>query len=113
MKTEIITVPIYQVKFHLKIYEIEAEVYVNSREYPFKNRIGCVYRNDENEPVIVLNWFFDLTPAEVAHEAKHLVNEIFIDISAQLDLNNDEFECYLLQWVMEEIYKIKDKVYEK
>lgn len=105
MRIEEIETPIYKVMFTVKVYENENEVPVNSDEYPFKDRIGCIYRKDE-DITIVLNMYHSLTAGEIAHEAKHLVNEIFISIHAKLDVNNDEFECYLLQWVIDELYRI-------
>jgi len=46
------------------------------------------------------------TPGIIAHEAKHLVNNIFIDISHELDPYNDEPECYLLGWIVNRIHEM-------
>lgn len=46
-----------------------------------------------------------LTFGIVAHEAKHLVNLVFDHICMQLDPNNDEAECYFLQWVVNHIHQ--------
>lgn len=43
-----------------------------------------------------------LSVGHVVHECKHAVNHIFKEIGQELDLNNDESECYLLQWVFEQ-----------
>ncbi len=40
----------------------------------------------------------------IAHDAKHLVNKIFKDRGICLDLNNDESECYLLGWIVNQIH---------
>tara|TARA_A100000164_G_C21939621_1_gene789928 strand:+ start:1144 stop:1494 length:351 start_codon:yes stop_codon:yes gene_type:complete len=45
------------------------------------------------------------TPGLIAHEAKHLVNEIFIEIGYNLDRENDEPEAYLLMWVVNRIHE--------
>lgn len=48
-------------------------------------------------------------PDHVAHESKHIVNRVFRDRGINLDLINDEPECYLLGWVFEKIYKTLKK----
>jgi len=40
----------------------------------------------------------------LVHEAKHIVNKIFADRQIQLNIENDEPECYLLGWVFDKIY---------
>lgn len=105
MKKQIFTTPLYGVEFEVRIYEDEMEVPKNEKEYAVTNRIGGVYRNGENEIICVFNKYHNLTFGEIAHECKHLVNEIIIDFGGKLDLNNDETECYLLMWVIDEIYK--------
>jgi len=42
----------------------------------------------------------------IAHECKHIVNFIFEARGIKLDLNNDEPECYLLEWLVNKIYSI-------
>lgn len=41
----------------------------------------------------------------IAHEAKHTINRIFSDIQYDLDLRNDEMECYFLEWVVNWVVK--------
>jgi len=49
------------------------------------------------------------TPGIIAHEAKHLVNRIFISICHPLCRYQDEPECYLLGWIVNRIHKMKDE----
>jgi thiaminase len=42
----------------------------------------------------------------IAHESKHIVNLIFKEINYLIDMDNDEVECYLLGWVVNEINKV-------
>ena len=49
----------------------------------------------------------------IAHECKHVVNFIFLDKGIKLDAENDEAECYLLDWIVTEVYKAIDKYYLK
>ncbi len=51
--------------------------------------------------------FESVTPGIIAHEAKHLVNQIYIDNNIQPDLFNDEPECYLLNWIVDRIHESK------
>ena len=52
----------------------------------------------------------DTSHGKIAHEIKHLVNFIFGYIGMQLDADNDEAECYLVEWLTEEIYTIINKI---
>lgn len=98
--------PLFLVEFEVIIYENENEVPINSIANKYKNRIGFVNRAENEDITIFLNQFHKLSVGEIAHEAKHLVNEIIIDFGGKIDLDNDETECYLLQWVMDELYKL-------
>lgn len=46
------------------------------------------------------------TPGIIAHEAKHLVNKIFVDVDQLLDRHNDEAECYLLGWIVNRVHEL-------
>jgi len=54
-----------------------------------------------------------LTPetslAMIVHECVHLKNMIFDFIGQLSDLNNDEAECYLTQWIFNETHKVYDQ----
>ena len=39
----------------------------------------------------------------VAHEAVHAVNNIFKSRGIKLDINNDELQAYLTEWVFEQV----------
>jgi hypothetical protein len=41
----------------------------------------------------------------IAHECKHFVNRLFDTKGIKLDIENDEAECYLLKWAVDEVYK--------
>lgn len=49
----------------------------------------------------------------IAHEALHIVGYIFNSIKCKMDLDNDEPQCYLLGWVVDEVYKAIDKFKKK
>lgn len=56
--------------------------------------IYIALRNDEK-----------ITHGIVAHECKHAVNIAMIQIGQKLDVDNDEFECYLLSYIVDKVYK--------
>ena len=56
------------------------------------------YKKEEEREIEVL--------ATIVHEVKHIVNFIFISNGIKLDLDNDEPECYLLDWIFKEVLKV-------
>lgn len=69
---------------------------------------ACYFKVDE-EDLDYHVWIGLNKPGVIAHEAKHVVNAIFVDICAELDPRNDEPECYLLEWVVEKIHDVIDR----
>lgn len=45
----------------------------------------------------------------IAHEAKHALNSVFYLIGHQLSTENDEIECYMLEYLVREISKCFEK----
>ena len=43
--------------------------------------------------------------ATICHESVHACNVLFRDKGIELDLNNDEPQAYLTDWIMKEVYK--------
>ena len=108
MIKETIIIPIYNIPVDIIGYESKKEVNKKSPEYELLNRIGCVYKTENI--VLVYNLFHKLSIGEIVHEIKHVVNEVIIEIAAKLDADNDEYECYLLQYLVDEILKIIKRV---
>lgn len=48
-------------------------------------------------------------PGEIAHEAKHLINQLFSWHNYKLSVTNDEFECYYLELVVDKIHHFINK----
>ena len=42
----------------------------------------------------------------IAHECKHATNNIFEYYGVKLDPNNDEYECYFLDWIVEQVQNV-------
>lgn len=47
----------------------------------------------------------NVSASSVAHEALHVVNYMMRDRDMVPDLNNDEWQCYLLGWVVRQCHK--------
>lgn len=94
--------PLYGVPFTVLIYDSDEEFQNHFKNVKFdppietfdggvfwdQDKLFCCFSSEKNGYP---------TPGIIAHEAKHLVNNIFIHIEHDLDRYNDEPECYLLQ----------------
>jgi len=60
---------------------------------------------EEKEKYYTLFQIDKITPGIIAHEAKHLVNAIYINHNIELDRHNDEPEAYLLTWLVNRIHE--------
>ncbi len=48
---------------------------------------------------------YDVYNGLIAHECMHLVNRLFINTGMMCDPENDENQCYLLGWIVDECHK--------
>ena len=111
MRKKKIIIPIYPVNFTIIEFETDDELQKMFNDVHFLQEInsfnGGVFEYKEHLYVCFRKINEDgksyPTPGIIVHESKHLVNEVFNRVGAELDLNNDEPEAYLLQWVFEEI----------
>lgn len=60
----------------------------------------------EDEGYIAIKVDDSLKLKHIVHECKHLLNQAFKWMGYELDLHNDELECYFLEWTFDEVYKI-------
>lgn len=68
-----------------------------------ENYLGYAFRKKEFHYYVVVT-----NPCKVsilAHEIKHAINFMLEDIGIKLDTYNDELECYLLEYVIEQACK--------
>lgn len=99
-----ITVPIFNTNFTVVKYTDKNQLsdFIGARDVT-KFDAFVTYINDD------IHVFFDTTnvisQGVIAHESKHIVNFIFKEIDYLIDMDNDEVECYLLGWVVNEINK--------
>lgn len=104
IKTKTLETPLFGEFFELIVYDKVNELFKYMPDLSSLGDIngydGFVLEHDHNK-YIVFKRFIQRgkqypTPGIIAHEAKHLTNNIFISIGQKLDAWNDEVECYLL-----------------
>lgn len=64
--------------------------------------------NGQQGYYVILNFdseFSRLDPGAIAHEATHISSYLFDIRGMKPDFNNDEPQCYLIQWVVNEVFK--------
>lgn len=109
--------PLYGVPFTVIIYKEHSEIekfFEKSNFEPSKEHDGWVATIDSQLYLVFLAQDKGYpTAGIIAHEAKHLVNNIFIEICHELDRYNDEPECYLLGWIVDEIHKLKEEYFDR
>ena len=102
--------PLYGTKFTIVIYNSDDEFQNKFKKIEISNFDGAVfYEKDELFIVFSAEKKGYPTPGIIAHEAKHLVNNIFIEISHDLCRYNDEPEAYLLGWIVDRIHELLNK----
>jgi len=102
--------PLYGTKFTIVIYNSDDEFQKKFKKIEISNFDGAVfYEKDELFIVFSAEQKGYPTPGIIAHEAKHLANNIFIDIGHTLDCYNDEPEAYLLGWIVNRIHELLNK----
>jgi len=113
MKRNLIRIPIYNANIEIfkgKIDELseemkkmgldEMEPYCDSRAvwHEERNRFRIYWREDA-----------DFKLGTLVHECKHIVNFIFKARGVDLDIINDESECYLLGFIVDKVHNILTK----
>jgi len=80
-----------------------------SEKYKLRSLHGidaCVFRNYRKNGSAVYFMAFEknINPGIIAHESLHLVGLIYEDIHAILEIENDEPQCYLIEWIVNQCY---------
>lgn len=107
--------PLYGTKFTVFFYETEDQLKKEFKGIKFDPPIenfdgGFLDHNGKYFVLFKTDKKGYPTPGIIAHEAKHLVNRIFIDICHPLCRYSDEPECYLLGWIVNRIHEMKSKI---
>lgn len=97
---------------HIPIFNSTIKMYVGNRKkienkYDLdctKNYEAFVFRVNESKKYDYIVWFSKGLKSDVlVHESNHLCNMILKDIGHIQDLDNDEVQSYLLQFIYKEI----------
>ena len=103
-----IKVPLYLEEITIIFFTDEQQIKERFPESEPESFIAKVLYEDGTHYVI-FDLKENLTHGIIAHEAYHLMNNIFKVIGHKTHMQNHEPEAYLLEWIVNEIYKIKNK----
>lgn len=104
--------PLYGIPFTIVIYNNDEELREKFKDFEFNLPIsefdGGVFKTDgELFMVFSAEKKGYPTPGLIAHEALHLMNEIFLDVCHYtFDRNNDEPEAYLISWIVNRVHEL-------
>lgn len=107
--------PIYGGKFTVIFYQTGEQLKTVFKDFTFDIPIenfdgGVIEYKGKTFVVFLTDKKGYPTAGIIAHEAKHLVNKIFISIEHPLCRYQDEPECYLLGWIVNRIHELKNKL---
>lgn len=120
IKSNKLKTPLYHCSFSIIIYENDTELQNKFKNYHFEPSLesfdGGVFEVD-NHFFLALKSYKENnieypTFGIVAHESKHLVNKVFAYIRQELDVFNDEAECYFLEWVVDKCHKCLNEFHD-
>lgn len=103
-------IPILNIPLRIFIYEDEMELIAETEladirmDKDPRDFNGGIFELEGSIYIMLCN-DGTLNHGIVAHECKHVVNTAFRMIGAQIDIDNDEMECYFLTWVVNQVYK--------
>jgi len=108
-----IEVPLYHCYLHVHFADdlsiLEKKLSIKPQEgfnYEHFEAVAFEIYKDGTQHVHVAFEGKELYPDVVAHESKHAVNMIFKGAFIELDVHNDEPECYLLSWIVKQVYHV-------
>lgn len=102
-------IPIYYGELHVVITEDFTKYgCFNKSVNDYKAIATCVNEGKSHWSIFINPKYID-EHSVIAHESLHVVGYIFASIKCKMDLDNDEPQCYLLGWVVDEVYKAISK----
>lgn len=109
MKIKTIKIPIYRGELTF----IKSESFKETNEkynLQIPEKFGAVtFRNESIDTFECVVSFVDDYISLLAHEAIHVCNFIYENIGAKLDIENDEHQAYVTQWILSEMLNFLDK----
>jgi hypothetical protein len=121
MITKSLDIPLYKMRLHIVVtedFKKDREV-INKKyhqDFPEDYSFLGISERRSGHCFVMLNiekhkknysaktWKEELL-ATIAHEAVHICNFVHIARGLKLDVNNDESQAYLTDWIFREIYK--------
>jgi hypothetical protein len=103
----IVKIPFYEFKLHI----LYGDFKLIGNEFNIDNLTedaGRIFKKG-SDFFVLFNKNEKLTPGHIAHEAKHLVNKVYLFTGTELDTSNDESECYFLKWMVNTLDKVVNK----
>jgi hypothetical protein len=100
-----LTVPILDATLFLVQEKDIVEVQKRFGLTPTPNASGIAGYREDNDGMVYLISINEFSHDTIAHEALHVIHFIMRDKGIKSDINNDEFECYLLSWVINQCYR--------
>jgi len=107
MRQKTIKVPIYPCKLVLHECKDCKEL---EKKYDLGDCSGIEAVVFTRGGVVVIAFFKPVTHGIIAHEALHATSDIFNFICAEMDVNNQEPQCYLIEWIVEQCHKFLNEI---
>ena len=102
-------IPIYGGKMIIVFFNPETKKAVCDKYGLDVDEMNCydavMFKHRSIAEYVIVFKDYRLTPGIIAHESKHLLNEVFKYNGLNLDLNNDEAECYFLTWIVNRVHE--------
>lgn len=107
MRKKTVKIPIYYGELTIIQVKNLAEI---ERKYMLSSLHGmdaCVFTNHKKNGFTryVMAFNYNTDASIIAHEALHIVGHIFLDARIKFQHDNDEPQCYLLGWIVDECHK--------
>ena len=81
----------------------DSSIYAHTINTPFKCKDGYyIILNPKNR-------YRKIYAGTIAHEALHVTSFLFDNRGLKLDMNNDEAQAYLLEWIVDKVFEVINK----
>lgn len=111
MKIKKLLIPLYEQTLVIATSAILSELTEFTKKNDFENTemsysgtSGASFTNGLGTYYIALRTDIKLSPGIIAHESKHIINALYQDLGITLCTKNDEPECYLLTWMVDNVW---------
>jgi len=100
---------------------LDLQGYVLNKGFPFAEKDGpeknvevegYTYSDNESKNYYLLVHRFS-SVGYVAHEVRHFLNFVYVDIGFKLKAKNDELDCYLMTYFVDVVCEVQVKALKK